>query len=303
MKNENINVGMVRMVDNYVPFIEIGYTDKSGKECSGMIMLDTGSNSNLLTIEVAESIDLQNLYDDKKMKIQGMSGSVTESNNVKFSFTICGTQIEEPFCISPELHEKSFGYLPIIGILGNEFMQRHRLVIDYSDGTCHTSEVNPSNLSIADCDFFFPMEIGLKVYGLPVLAMMQNDKEIVTLADTGATNNAIANQTITDNGFKHKYLEEGDVMIGLGGKVEVKDVVVNFNLVTLKEDNDIKEVNHQDLFKSLPHYLIPPFTRGDNQYPPLEALVSSEFMAKQGWALDFGAKIIYKRKKALKEAV
>ena len=303
MKNENIKVGMLRMTDNFVPFIEVGYTDKDGKECTGMIMLDTGSNSNVMAKEMAERIDQQNLYDDKRTKIQGMSGSVTESNNVKFSFTVGGTQIEEPFCISPGFHENSFGYLPTIGILGNEFMQRHSLVIDYSDGTCHTSEVNPSNLSIADCDYFFPMDIGLKVYGLPVLAMMQNGKEIVTLVDTGATNNAIANQTITDNGFKHKFLEEGDVMIGLGGKVEVKDVVVNFNLVTLKGDNGTEEVNHQDLFKSLPHYLIPSFTRGDNQYPPVEALVGSSFIASQGWVLDFGAKIIYKRKKALKEAV
>ena len=302
MKNENIKVGMVKMTKNYVPFIEVGYLDKDGHEHSGMMMLDTGSNSNVLTIEMAESIDWQNLLQEKKTKLHGMSGSVIESSNVNVSFTLDGSQIEESFCICQDFHEDSFGNLPIIGILGNEFMQRHRLVIDYLDGTCHTSQVNPSNLSIADCDYFFPMDIGLKVYGVPVLPMMQNGKEIVTLADTGATNNAIASQTITDNGFKHKFLEEGDVIIGLGGKVEVKDVVVNFNLVTLKEDNDIKEVNHQDLFKSLPHYLIPSFTRGDNQYPPVEALVSSEFMARHGWILDFGAKIIYKLKEPVKEA-
>lgn len=303
MKNENIKVGMVRMTDNYVPFIEVGYLDKDGKEHSGMMMLDSGSNSNVLTIEMAEVIDLQNLLQDEKTKLHGMSGSVIESSNVKFSFTLGGNQIEDPFCICQDLHENGFGYLPIIGILGNEFMQRHRLVIDYANGTCHTSEVNPSNLSIADCDYFFPMDIGLKVYGVPVLPMMQNGKEIVTLADTGATNNAIASQTITEHGLKHEFLEEGDVMIGLGGQVEAKDVVVNFNLMTLRGDNDVEEVNHQDLFKSLPHYLIPPFTRGDNQYPPIEALVSSEFMARHGWILDFGAKIIYKLKEPIKEAV
>lgn len=30
--------------------------------------------------------------------------------------------------------------------------------------------------------------------------------------------------------------------------------------------------------------------------PPIEGLISSEFMAQQGWVLDFGAQIIYKPK-------
>ncbi len=302
MEKENIKVGMFRRSDCYVPFVEVSFLDKDGQEQSGMMMLDSGSNANVLTIEMAESIDWQNHLQDKKTKLHGMSGSLMESSNVGFSFNMGGNQFEEPFCVCQNFHADSFGDLTFIGILGNEFMQRHCLVIDYADGTCHTSEVNPSNLSIADCDYFFPMEIGLKVYGVPVLPMMQNGKEIVTLADTGAAYNAIANQTITDYGFKHEYLDDGDVMIGLGGNVEVKDVVVNFNLVTMKENDGDEEINHEDLFKSLPHYIIPSFTHGDNQYPPVEALVSSEFMTKQGWILDFGAKIIYKLKEPLKEA-
>jgi hypothetical protein len=41
------------------------------------------------------------------------------------------------------------------------------------------------------------------------------------------------------------------------------------------------------------------------QLPPIEALISSSFMAKQGWVLDFGAEIIYRRKSPalLKDAV
>ena len=122
------------------------------------------------------------------------------------------------------------------------------------------------------------------------------------LADTGATNNAIAQQSLKDKGFIHSYLDSKDVMNGLVGGVEVDQATVDFNLLTLVSNNDVAEVSHHDHFMVMPHHIIPSEeTRCDKngeQIPPVEGLISSDFMAKQGWALDFGAKIIYKRKVA-----
>ena len=116
-------------------------------------------------------------------------------------------------------------------------------------------------------------------------------------------------QSLKDNGFKHSYLDSKDVITGLNGGVEVNQASVDFNLLTLDENNDEAEMCHHDLFMVMPHYLIPSEEVGCDEngepQPPVEGLISSKFMAQQGWALDFGAMIIYKRKAKvlLREAV
>jgi hypothetical protein len=109
-------------------------------------------------------------------------------------------------------------------------------------------------------------------------------------------------QSLKDNGFKHSYLDSKDVITGLNGGVEVNQASVDFNLLTLDENNDESEVSHSDLFMVMPTYLMSSDEVGTdengNKLPPIEGVISSEFMAKHGWALDFGVGIIYKRKVA-----
>ena len=192
--------------------------------------------------------------------------------------------------------------MSIIGIIGIDLLCKLGLVIDYTEGFLHTSMVNPSNLTIADCDYFFPLEIGLNCYGLPVVAIRQNDADLVMLADTGATNNVIAMQSLKDNGFKHSYFDNKDSISGLNGGVEVDQATVDFNLLTLDKNNNEAEMCHHDMFMVMPRYIIQSddvrCDANGEPLPPVEGLISSEFMARQGWILDFGARIIYKRKAA-----
>lgn len=306
MKNEKMKVAMVRMTNSFIPFVEVFYQDKDAKEHPGMMLVDSGSNQCVLACEMVERLGILQQKEGEVTKILTASGKVVESYSTMFTFAMGGEQFQENFCICEAFHENCFGYLPFIGILGSEFMQKHGLAIDYSEGSFHTSDVSPSNLSTSDCEFFCTMMFGLKYYGAPVVAFMQNGKEILTLVDTGATNNVIAKQSLMDNAFKHKLLNEKDTMNGLSGGVEVEDAVVGFNLLNLRNEEP-EENYHQDLFKLYPHYVMPATTIEVDgktmQLSPVEALVGSSFIASQGWVLDFGAKIIYKRKKALKEAV
>ena len=198
--------------------------------------------------------------------------------------------------------------MKVVGILGIRFLKQHGLVIDYSDYSFHTSSVNSSNLSIGDCDYFFPMEIGLNNYGLPVVAVIQNKKEIVALVDTGATSNMIAEQTVKEHKFNCFRTNEKDVMIGVTGEVTVEEAIVKFNLASITESS-IKKLSRHANFYLLPHYVFTPCEdycdTKNAQQPPIEVAIGSPFMAKQGWAIDFGAKIIYKRRKRsfLKEAI
>lgn len=302
MKKENdIRVNMIRMAENYVPFVKVDFLDKDAKECTGLMMVDSGTNDSMLAGEIAE-ICVVSKVDDKVNRVSTISGKEIVTNKVQFSFVLGSQQLCEDFDICNDFHMFNHGGMNIIGIIGTSLLCKYGLVIDYSEGTLHSSTVNPSNLAISDCDYFFPLEMGLKYYRLPIVAIKQNDAELVLVADTGATSNVIAHQSLKDNGFSCSFLDSKEVVTGLAGGVEMDQATVDFNLLTLDASKDVVEVSHQDLFMVMSRYVIPSdmtgcFENGE-QIPPVEGLISSDFMAKQGWSLDFGAKIIYKRKAA-----
>ncbi len=309
MKNDkDIRVNLYRVKGDAAPFVLVDYMDKDAQEHTGVMLLDSGCMGNILSNEMAECIGPLCKIEEEGTKLYSIAHEVMEAENVNFSFALGGTQFHEKFCITPKEMPIRIKGIQVVGILGLRFMQKHGLVIDYSDFSCHTSDVNPQNLSISDCDFFFPMEPGLKGYGLPVVAFTQGNKDIVVLADTGATNNMIAEPTIVENNFSCMRTNEKDVMDGITGSVEVEEAIVKFTLLSVTE-NDVKEISCHSNFYLSPDYIFVPskdYCNGDIEgLPPVEALIGSPFMARQGWVLDFGAEIIYKRRteQVLKEAV
>lgn len=302
MKKEknDIRVEMVRMEGDIAPFVKVDYVDKYAQEHTGLMLVDSGSTPNVLSCEMADCIGMLCKLEDEVISVSSIAHVSMDFNNVRFSFALGGKMFHETFCINPQpLPIPHIEGMTVIGILGVQFMEQHRLVIDYGDYSFHTSEVSPNTLAISDCDFFFPMEIGLKTYGLPVLPIKQDEKELVTLVDTGATCNMIADQSLTDNNFECMRLEEKDVMMGVTGEVEVDEAIVRFNMVSLKDD-DVCEISRNDHFKVLPYYV---YTQNDfvcenndEEIPPIEVLLGSPFMANEGWIIDFGAKIIYQLK-------
>ena len=205
MKAEkNIRVELVRMEGNVTPFVQVNYMDKDAQECTGLFLLDSGSNENILSSKVVDSMGSLCAIVDGDKTILSFTQEVVTTIQVSFPFALGGNQFHEIFCVRnmPLPLEE----MTVIGILGNPFLQLHNLVIDFHGNTLHTSEITPSNFSILDCAFFFPMEMGLKFYGMPVLPTKQNGKELVTLVDTGANVNVIANQALKDNDFKYERL-------------------------------------------------------------------------------------------------
>jgi hypothetical protein len=302
MKKENdIRVEMVRMEGDVAPFVRVDYLDKDAQEHSGLFLLDSGSTVNMLSSEMAECIGALCKIEGGTSTVMSISQDVVDVDQVRFSFAFGGKQFHETFCLSSQPLPIAVKDMTVLGLLGNEFLQQHRLVIDYYDYTLHTSEVSPSNLSISDCSFFFPMEIGLEFYGLPVLAVKQNGVELVALVDTGSTSNMIANQALMDKEFKCKRLKGKDVMRGVGGQVDVDEARVWFNVLSLDGD-DVCELSRRARFLVLPYnvFTLPDGscdTKGE-QIPPIELLFGSPFLAREEWTLDFGAKIMYKRKVA-----
>ena len=302
MKNENnFRVQMMRVKGDLAPFVKVDYVDQDGKEHTALMVVDSCSCHNILFGCHAQQYGLVLQGEEGTMNVECTGNEIVTTSLAKFHFVLGGEQFHESFGITEgdiNIIEK-VDDLPLVGVLGNIFMQQHNLAIDYSDYTLHTSDVNPDNLPISACDFFFPMEIGLERYGLPVLAIRQNGSDLVAMADTSATDNMIAMQSIKDNGFDCQVLDTTDVISGIGGEMEVRDAKMRFSLLTLTED-DTEVVNHEDSFKVTSEYMITPeegkCDKNGVQLPPVVGVIGSPFMAKEGWVLDFGVKYIYKRK-------
>ena len=301
-KEKDIRVKLFRVEGDLAPFVMVDYVDKNAQEHSGLMLLDSGCNNNVFYREMANKIGDLCKMQDENTQIRTSTNIVITADNINFSFAMGGTQFHEQFCLLDEpCHRNSDEMSPIIGILGLRFMMEHRLVIDYSDFSFHTSDVNHSNLSTSDCDFFFPMGIGMKYYNLPVLAFVQGDWELVALVDTGADCNAICSSVLYDKGIKGQIHEGTDTILGMAGSLEVKVAEIEFGLLTLKGE-ETEEIKRKDDFKLLPYVIKNPVegicNDGDDQPDSIEALIGSPFMAKEGWTLDFGEMIIYKLKVA-----
>ena len=313
MNNESkkISVKMFRIVGDLAPIIRVDYVDKDAQEHSALMLLDSCSTVNVLSSEMANCIGILCKKDNESEDVITSTNIVVSLNRADFSFAFGGVQFHETFCINDHRLPHIKGDLPLVGILGNKFMLKHRLVIDYSDFTIHNSNANPENLAVSDCDLFVPMGYGLVNYGIPLLAMTQGENQIFSMADTGASFNIIAKQTIIDNDFECQYLGVSDSISGLAAsETEAEDAMVKYNIETMKDgDGSLGEISYNSQFKVISHYPYTPSQgscdKNGNPLLPVEAIISSPFMAKEGWVLDFGADIVYRRKQttSLREAV
>ena len=297
-KENNIRVEMIRVNGDFAPFIQIGFVDKDANEHIGVMLIDSGSDQSILSCEVAGQLAPLCKQEGETSNISTISNNEVTMSKTQFSFAMGGKLFHEVFCIcGTELPIRMLGKMPVIGIIGNIFMRKHRLAIDYRDYTLHTSTACEDITSISDCDFFFPMEKGMKYFALPIVLLSHNEESILAIADTGASHNQIALSTIEGRGMDCQFLGEKDVIKGMGGSIETEEAILKFNLGSLTEDGGI-EIPCQEQFKVTPNYLLQPeegqCDENGEQLPPVEALIGSPFMAKENWVLDFGANIIYK---------
>ena len=56
MKDSKMRVEIVRCKNVSLPLVEVTYTDKGGKECKGLMLLDTCSTDNVLMGDVASTM-------------------------------------------------------------------------------------------------------------------------------------------------------------------------------------------------------------------------------------------------------
>lgn len=296
-KKSDIKVNLFNGNNANAPFVKVEYLDKDANAHAALMMIDSCSDVSILFQSMMDGLCCRRIENGPRRVINGLGGDAQEVKDVEMNFTLGVLECQEPFSICDVDYPQQFEY-PVIGLLGNQFMAKHNLALDYNDFSVHTSKVSHANMSSDDCEYFFPMDLGYKYYHIPIIFMKLNGKEIVALADSGASNNMVAIQSLADSHIPFHFLGNGDNIVGMNGDVETQMGEIPFSLVTASGDGE-KELKRTARFMISPDYIWSQKDKSDDekdQIPPIEAILSSSFMANEGWVLDFGAQIIYKKK-------
>ena len=298
-KEKRIDVKLFRIEGDLVPFVEVSYLDKQNKNSKGLFLIDSASTDNFLSKEIVDKAVEIRKIEGKKTNIQTIANEVISAENVNFSFCIGEHPLQDVFCIVTKAFPARVVGEEVLGILGLKFLRTYGMVLDYSNFTLHTSCLDQASFNPAECEYFFLFLLGLDYYGLPVVCLKQNGKEIVTLIDTGATNNIIAEKTVTENNFICTRLQEKEIINGISGSFEAENAIIRFNLMSLTAEEST-EIEKRGRFSISPHYIYQPSQdeckSAGEQLPPIEGLLAAPFIAENRWVMDFKAGIVYKNK-------
>ncbi len=275
-KEKNINVEMYKVENSPAPFIKVDYLNKDGEEQTGLLLLDSGTNVNLLSIEYG-----------------------LKEGSMHFSFMLDDVLFEDDFLVNGRLFSDYHGEMPLIGVIGCIFLHENDWVIDYSNHTIYTSTTKESGVDVYNCQFFFPMAHGLKNYGMPTVPLVQGKWEIAAAVHTGYMENHISLSTLGSEGLQCNYENYEKLALFMSKCIDVLWSSMDYGLLTLiDKTGHTGEINFSDSFlvSRKPFYTPDPDDLDDNGEPlePIEAIIGAEFVEKEGWIMDFGIDMIYK---------
>lgn len=187
-----------------------------------------------------------------------------------------------------------------VGIIGHEFLRKNKLVLDYETETLHTStgviHENPG-----DYAFFFPMLYGIKKYNVPVVGLVYGDKEYVMVADSGSDYTVITQHMVEEAGIDKQQLDVEKTVTGFtNGPISSSVREVSLSLLSIGNNDESPKLFLQDDIAQVINncdYIMEGFKNSEgNDILPVSGLLSSEFMLKNKWILDFETGIIYQNK-------
>lgn len=300
MKDSKMRVEIVRCKNVSLPLVEVTYTDKCGKECKGLMLLDTCSTDNLLMGDIARTMKTASLEGAEKKTIFALGDEKVEMPYVKAVIGLGGEQHEENFLVSEDFQVQVRGDRPFVGVLGMVFMFEHELVIDFPSYSVYRPSAESEDDREGELDYVFPMLFGLKKYSMPVVGIKGENGEVVAMLDTGSHESIITKSVLPELGTDYTLTDETSLTYGVAGAVESKRVEADFHLITAKNN----EMGAHTLKKSDTFYAVdcslcssnqPVDTPADQRYPDVKVLLGAGFMDTQGWTIDFARCMIYQR--------
>lgn len=290
-----INIKFFKEDEDYLPFVEIRFKGIDSKMYSALMLMDSGSNINTLAEEMRVLIGKSDWVADLP-EVVNVANETKGVPCAKFGFEMNGQPFQEEFAFTG-MHLMEIDDMMFVGVLGNTFMQKHHLAIDYSSLTIHTSDITLDYLKNKNCCFIIPMDYGLKYYNVPILKIRGKGRDAVIIVDTGCDIFSISQNALDECGLSYKLTGNIHPVEGPNGSVEANECVLDFALID-NRGNQVDKHVHQATLDVLPNSItnIEEGECDDEGTPlsPIDGMISSPFMARQKWIIDFGVKALYK---------
>lgn len=265
------------------------------------MMIDTGSVNCILNKSVLPYLNDDAAIEGKTMKIHSVQGRGVECQGYSLSFRIGNGVFSDTFYVNNDMDFSQMFDGPFIGIIGHEFLRRNNIVLDYETETLHASEGtiegNPE-----DYVFFFPMSYGLKQYNIPVVGLVYGDKEYLMVADSGANDTVITKHLMDDAGICVRQLgDDGTVTCFTTDMLETELYDVTLSIISVGGTPECPKLytqNDKVQVISNCQYIMDGLKDAEgNDLMPISGMLSSNFMHKNKWVLDFGTGVMCQRKK------
>lgn len=130
----------------------------------GYFIIDTGSSRSMVSVD-AGSIS------NGKEEIQGIDGKGSHGERSFTKLMICETCFPFP-CLRIKRQQIPKVEYSAIGIIGTDFLLWNNLIIDYSKKSLYKGRKSFSISRQMDRYALCKMELGLKGYGIPVMALI-----------------------------------------------------------------------------------------------------------------------------------
>ncbi|MDO4991333.1 MAG: retropepsin-like aspartic protease [Prevotellaceae bacterium] len=272
------------------PIVKAAFKGKDDQIYIGVMMIDTGSVNCILNKSVLPYLDDNAAIEGKTMNIHSVQGKGVECQGFSLSFRIGNGIFSDTFYVNKDMDFSQMFDGPFIGIIGHEFLRRNNIVLDYETETLHASEGNVEG-NPEDYAFFFPMSYGLKQYNIPVVGLVYGDKEYLMVADSGANDTVIT-----------KHLMDGTVTCFSTDTLETALYDVTLSIISVggtPESPKLYTQNDKVQVISNCQYIMEGLKEAEgNDLMPVSGMLSSDFMLKNKWVLDFGIGVMYQRKNA-----
>jgi len=274
------------------PFVEGAFICKNGTYLNGFFMVDSGSTDNIFNKEALHLLHDDSFSEDSR-KVCAISnkGEMCKVADVKIK--VGDLEDVEQFNISQNLDfSMFFGKNRIIGVLGAGFMRKHGLVLDYSQKCVRSSELD--KFTDDGKAFVCPMNVGFCAYGIPLVCIKNGEEEYLCVADSGCNTSTLTQHAMVNGAQRYERIDGHQSLYTISGETISDLAKVDFSLMSVGYDEEKGSflVPDTDVFMivSGQEHLC---WCEDKDIPPISGLISSRFMLRNKWILDFNVGFIY----------
>lgn len=287
----NINLPLYHVEHFIFPFIDGAFVCKNGKFLDGFFLVDSGSSDNVFNQEAVHLLADESISGDKRL-VCAVNNEGEECVLADVKIKVGDLECTERFSISHNLDFKSmFGDNCIIGVLGAGFMRKHGLVLDYAKQSVRTSDL--ITFSETGKAFVCPMDGGFFAYGIPLVCLTNGEDDFLCVPDSGCNTSTLTQYAMEKVALSYNRIDGQQSMHTISGEAITNLAKVDFTLLSVYGDETkCSLVSDTDIFQIITGKKHICWCENE-KIPPISGLISSEFMLRNKWILDFNVGFIY----------